>query len=405
MSASPPSTLRSRRRAAGDSVSNTTTSTVSKPEETSNTAATNTATTITGEQTSSWKSTITSFLSGEALVQQYPKPQQKSSKAPSMTSSTRGMKSYASSLASLASSIVSTESEEYTTTTTSGTAAAAAAAASTATTTATIANKHKATPSSHRPATPPPSPPAQDQQKTLVYVHPVTPSTTLEGVVIAYDTIASAVLRTNSLWAGDAVQSRRELLIPVDSCQVRGRPVTEEEKSKTKIQQQEEEEEQDDENAARRWKFHSKTILPGNLGVTTVGVLLPRRAKRKKQNPEQEEVPIGSAVGISNGIHELDQGRPRWMTPGVHSFHPEEERELELPSFEWGELARGAGARAGAVEGWMRRFGEGFWTTVDGAGELIEMVSDLKIKGDNDSPRSSTTNGAPRRRAVRDRDV
>jgi hypothetical protein len=283
------------------------------------------------------------------------------------------MKSYASSLASLASSIVSTESEEYTT------------------------NASKATPSSHRPATPPPSPPAQEQQKTLVYIHPVTPSTTLEGVVIAYDTIASAVLRTNSLWAGDAVQSRRELMIPVDSCQVRGKPVTEE--GKMKLQ---EEEELQEEDKARRWKFHSKTILPGNLGVTTVGVLLPRRAKRRKQAPAEDEM-VG--IGVSSEIQEGDAGRPRWMTPGVHSFHPEEERELELPSFEWGELARGAGARAGAVEGWVRRFGEGFWTTVDGAGELIEMVSDLKIKGDGDSPRSSTTNGAPRRRAARDRDV
>ncbi|KAF8533246.1 hypothetical protein BDD12DRAFT_503648 [Trichophaea hybrida] len=155
-------------------------------------------------------------------------------------------------------------------------------------------------PSTLKPPTPPPpqSPPAE----TLVYIHPITPTTTLSGVIIAFDTTASSILRTNSLWPGDPLQSRRSLLIPVDDCRIRGTPLPPPE-------------EEVEEGVG--YKVHSRCLLPNGIGPTTIGVLLPRRRGRrkvvKKEDGEEEEG---------------GKGRPKWMTPGVHSFHPEEEVRL-----------------------------------------------------------------------------
>ncbi|KAF8253186.1 hypothetical protein K440DRAFT_279992 [Wilcoxina mikolae CBS 423.85] len=115
-------------------------------------------------------------------------------------------------------------------------------------------------PSTSKPPTPPPppSPPAE----TLVYIHPITPTTTLSGVIIAFDTSTSSILRTNSLWPGDPLQSRRSLLIPVDDCRIRGTPLP--------LEGEEVEE-------GVGYKIHSRCLLPNGIGPTTIGVLLPKR--------------------------------------------------------------------------------------------------------------------------------
>lgn len=59
----------------------------------------------------------------------------------------------------------------------------------------------------------------------LVYVHQVKPTDTVEGVVIAFNIPPGALRKANGMWSHDNVQSRRTLLLPVDECQVKGKPV------------------------------------------------------------------------------------------------------------------------------------------------------------------------------------
>ncbi|KAI5783850.1 hypothetical protein DFH27DRAFT_487834, partial [Peziza echinospora] len=68
-------------------------------------------------------------------------------------------------------------------------------------------------------------PPSSGDAFTLAYIHPVRPTDTLEGVVIAYNIQPSALRRANRLWMGDSIQVRKELLLPVDECLVKGKPV------------------------------------------------------------------------------------------------------------------------------------------------------------------------------------
>ena len=120
----------------------------------------------------------------------------------------------------------------------------------------------------------------------------------------------------------------------------------------------------------KRYRLHSRTLLPNNIGPIQVGVLLPRRAKRRKPLPAP-----------AHPLSPRPPRPPRWMTPGVHSFHPEEETVLpEVYLLNWGEeLLKGAELVGGRVEGWVRRLGDGLRsTTAELVGdELIEMVSGL----------------------------
>ncbi|KAL7267044.1 hypothetical protein RUND412_010384 [Rhizina undulata] len=63
------------------------------------------------------------------------------------------------------------------------------------------------------------------ESDTFVYVHQVKNTDTLEGVVIMYNIHSSALRRANGMWPGDSLQSRRELLLPVDDCAVKGKPI------------------------------------------------------------------------------------------------------------------------------------------------------------------------------------
>jgi hypothetical protein len=226
-----------------------------------------------------------------------------------------------------------------------------------------------------------------------VYVHPVTASTTLQGVVIAFDTSAAAVLRTNQLWPGDPLQSRRELLIPVDACRIKGRPCP-----------------GGDGSDGDRYEHHSFTELPAPLGKTQIARLKQRRVpRRRKLSP-----PLPPEASEETAM----QKRPSWMTPGVHTFHPEEEAQLP----EWGEIVKGAEVVGGRVEGWVRRLGEGLMTAADRGGlgelkgELIEMVGGIggsRLEDHNDEDGAAgdggtgtgRSHGGGERRRTRGKDV
>lgn len=59
----------------------------------------------------------------------------------------------------------------------------------------------------------------------LAYVHHVQPTDTMTGVTIKYGCQPAVVRRANGFWPSDSIQSRRTVLLPVDSCSVKGRPV------------------------------------------------------------------------------------------------------------------------------------------------------------------------------------
>jgi len=235
-------------------------------------------------------------------------------------------------------------------------------------------------PRSRRPTkaadtSPPASPSAAQHEPQLVYIHPVSASTTLQGVVIAFDTNATSVLRTNQLWPGDPLQSRRELLIPVDACRIKGSPLPDGDV----------EADADAGDEEMRWKPYGYTVLPAPLGKTRIGMLYPRRPARRRKSAVSEE-----PAADGNAAAEMER-KPAWMTPGVHSLHPE--TGAALP--EWEELVKGAEVVGGTVEGWVRRLGEGIRSAAatDFGGELIEMVAGIGGENAGESAGESSTSG------------
>ncbi|KAI9774622.1 MAG: hypothetical protein M1840_002871 [Geoglossum simile] len=63
------------------------------------------------------------------------------------------------------------------------------------------------------------------ESDALVYVHHVLPNDTLAGVVIQFNCQMSTFRRANGLWPNDTIQSRKTVVLPVDACGVKGRPV------------------------------------------------------------------------------------------------------------------------------------------------------------------------------------
>ncbi|KAI6781784.1 uncharacterized protein J7T54_004950 [Emericellopsis cladophorae] len=58
----------------------------------------------------------------------------------------------------------------------------------------------------------------------LVYVHWVQASDTFAGIVLKYRCREDVFRRANGLWSRDSIQTRKWVTIPVDACDVRGRP-------------------------------------------------------------------------------------------------------------------------------------------------------------------------------------
>ncbi|OTA90289.1 carbohydrate-binding module family 50 protein [Hypoxylon sp. CO27-5] len=58
----------------------------------------------------------------------------------------------------------------------------------------------------------------------LAYLHYVQPTDTYAGIVLRYRCQEHAFRKANGLWSRDNIQVRKYLLIPVDACEVKGRP-------------------------------------------------------------------------------------------------------------------------------------------------------------------------------------
>ncbi|KAG6036385.1 hypothetical protein E4U41_005733 [Claviceps citrina] len=64
-----------------------------------------------------------------------------------------------------------------------------------------------------------------EQAEQLVYVHEVQPEDTYAGVVLRYKCREDIFRKSNRLWSQDSVQTRKWLILPVDACEVKGRPL------------------------------------------------------------------------------------------------------------------------------------------------------------------------------------
>ncbi|KAL4787595.1 hypothetical protein BJX76DRAFT_301695 [Aspergillus varians] len=84
-------------------------------------------------------------------------------------------------------------------------------------------SRHKRRDSSDRPAQPELDPERDDE--ALVYVHQVQPTDSITGVTIRYGCQAAIFRRANGFWPSDSIQARKAVLLPVDCCSVKGRPI------------------------------------------------------------------------------------------------------------------------------------------------------------------------------------
>ncbi|KAI1352235.1 carbohydrate-binding module family 50 protein [Xylaria sp. FL0043] len=61
-------------------------------------------------------------------------------------------------------------------------------------------------------------------EEFLVYLHHVQPTDTYAGIILRYRCMEHAFRKINGLWSRDSIQVRKHLLIPVDACEIKGRP-------------------------------------------------------------------------------------------------------------------------------------------------------------------------------------
>ena len=64
----------------------------------------------------------------------------------------------------------------------------------------------------------------QEVEDQLVYIHHVQPTDTYVGIVLKYRCREDVFRKANGLWSRDNIQIRKWLMLPVDACEIRGRP-------------------------------------------------------------------------------------------------------------------------------------------------------------------------------------
>lgn len=61
-------------------------------------------------------------------------------------------------------------------------------------------------------------------EEYLVYIHKILSTDTYAGIILRYKCLEDAFRKANGLWSRDSIQIRKWVIIPVDACEVRGRP-------------------------------------------------------------------------------------------------------------------------------------------------------------------------------------
>ncbi|KAF2705620.1 carbohydrate-binding module family 50 protein [Pleomassaria siparia CBS 279.74] len=70
------------------------------------------------------------------------------------------------------------------------------------------------------------APPGENEDRdALVYIHHVRPQDTLAGITIKFNCQPAVLRKANRMWPNDSVQTKTTIVLPVDACGVKGRPV------------------------------------------------------------------------------------------------------------------------------------------------------------------------------------
>ncbi|KAF2180579.1 carbohydrate-binding module family 50 protein [Zopfia rhizophila CBS 207.26] len=70
------------------------------------------------------------------------------------------------------------------------------------------------------------APPAENEDRdALVYIHHVRSQDTLAGIIIKFNCQSAVIRKANRMWPNDSVQTKKKIVLPVDACGVKGRPV------------------------------------------------------------------------------------------------------------------------------------------------------------------------------------
>ena len=70
------------------------------------------------------------------------------------------------------------------------------------------------------------APPGENEDRdALVYIHKVRPQDTLAGITIKFNCQSAVLRKANRMWPNDSVQTKKTIVLPVDACGVKGRPV------------------------------------------------------------------------------------------------------------------------------------------------------------------------------------
>lgn len=65
----------------------------------------------------------------------------------------------------------------------------------------------------------------ENESDALVYIHHVTPTDSVTGVSIKYGCQPTVLRKANGFWPSDSIQARNSVLLPVDSCTLKGRRI------------------------------------------------------------------------------------------------------------------------------------------------------------------------------------
>ncbi|KAF2835244.1 carbohydrate-binding module family 50 protein [Patellaria atrata CBS 101060] len=68
-------------------------------------------------------------------------------------------------------------------------------------------------------------PTGHEEDDALVYIHHVKRSDTVAGITIRYNCQAVVLRKANRMWPNDTPQVRKTLVLPVDACAIKGKPV------------------------------------------------------------------------------------------------------------------------------------------------------------------------------------
>lgn len=66
---------------------------------------------------------------------------------------------------------------------------------------------------------------SEQDEEALAYIHHVQPTDTMTSLTIKYGCQPAIFRKANGFWPSDSIQSRKTVLLPVDSCSVKGRPI------------------------------------------------------------------------------------------------------------------------------------------------------------------------------------